>query len=206
MIIWPSKEQIQKTLPINFRLKCPDCRVIIDCFEIFSEIPSKKLARAQLFSTYKHHHTIKFLISITPQASICFISEAWAGRVSDKHITENCGFLNKLEPGDVVLADRGFDIRDHPCLNYAKIEMPAFTRGKKQLPGSEVDRSRKISNLIIHVERVIGALKQKYNILSTIIPISLLTSDNDSIPAIDKIVIVCSGLFNMCPPIVSKNN
>jgi len=32
------------------------------------------------------------------------------GHVSDKHLTENWGLLNKLLPGDIVLADRGFDI------------------------------------------------------------------------------------------------
>ena len=30
--------------------------------------------------------------------------------MSDKHLTENCGLLNKLLQGDIVLADRGFDM------------------------------------------------------------------------------------------------
>ena len=47
---------------------------------------------------------------ITPQGSVCFISNGWGGRASDKHITENCGLLNKIIPGDTILADRGFDI------------------------------------------------------------------------------------------------
>ncbi len=34
------------------------------------------------------------------------------GGASDKHTTENYGLLNKLLPGDLVLADRGFDIKD----------------------------------------------------------------------------------------------
>ena len=34
------------------------------------------------------------------------------GRVSDKQITIDSGFLKKLHPGDCVLADRGFLIED----------------------------------------------------------------------------------------------
>ena len=41
--------------------------IIIDCFEIFIERPSNLLARAQTFSNYKHHNTVKVLIGITPQ-------------------------------------------------------------------------------------------------------------------------------------------
>ena len=36
------------------------------------------------------------------------MSESWGGRVSDKYLTEKCGILDKLLPGDVVLAVRGF--------------------------------------------------------------------------------------------------
>ncbi|XP_071390884.1 growth hormone secretagogue receptor type 1-like [Centroberyx affinis] len=66
--------------------------------------------------SYKHHNTAKYLIAITPQGVISFVSKGWGGRTSDKHITENCGFIKKLSPGDVVLADRGFNVRESLCL------------------------------------------------------------------------------------------
>ena len=50
--------------------------VTIDCFEVFIDRPSNLLARAQTFSTYKHHNTIKVLIDITPQRTISFVSKA----------------------------------------------------------------------------------------------------------------------------------
>jgi len=46
-----------------------------------------------------------------------------------------------------------------------------FTKGKKQ----EVDWSHKLSIVRIHIERVIGLLKQKYTILQGMLPISLIS-------------------------------
>lgn len=93
--------------------------VIIDCFEVFIEKPSNFLARAQTFSNYKHHNTIKILISITPQGSISFVSETWGGRTSDTFLTENYRFLDKLVPGDVVMADRGFTVAESVGMRQA---------------------------------------------------------------------------------------
>lgn len=49
------------------------------------------------------------------------------GRTSDKFLTENCGFLEKLLPGDMVMADCGFTISESVGLKQAKLEIPAFT-------------------------------------------------------------------------------
>jgi len=71
------------------------------------EQPSNLKARAATWSNYKHHNTVKVLLGITPQSVISFVSDSWGGRVSDKYLTENCGILRKLLPGDILLADRG---------------------------------------------------------------------------------------------------
>lgn len=64
-------------LPADFRKNCPNCLVIIDCFEIFIDRPSDLLARSQTYSNYKNHNTLKYLIGITPQGSVSYISDAW---------------------------------------------------------------------------------------------------------------------------------
>ena len=129
-VCWPERDQLMKTMPMEFRSNFRKCVIIIDCFEVFIERPTSLMARAQTWSNYKKHNTVKFLIGITPQGSIAFISRGWGGRVSDIHLTENCGLLRNLLPGDVVLADRGFNIHEAAGMYCAEVKVPPFTRGK----------------------------------------------------------------------------
>ena len=102
----------------------------------------------------------------------------------------------------MILADRGFDIQAAVGSQCAEVKIPAFTRGKGQL--SPLETTRKIANCRIHVERVIGCVRQKYTILGSTLPIDyLLTKDDSNITKIDKMVHVCCSLTNLCEPIVS---
>ena len=168
------------------------------------------MARAQTFSNYKHHNTVKVLIGVTPQATISFVSKAWGGRTSDKYLMDNCGILDKLLPGDLVLADWGFTIQESLMFKHAQLAIPAFTRGKEQLNPVDLEGTRGIANVRIHVERVIGLLRRKYTILSEFLPIDFLMcnpngSQEASTPMIDRIINVCSALVNLCPGIVPFN-
>ena len=130
VLVWPSQDTIRENMPLIFKQLYPRCRCIIDCSEIFIETPSCFRVRAQTYSNYKKHNTVKFLIAITPCGTISFRSNCWGGRVSDKDLTQKSGILDLLEPGDTVLADRGFSIDEDVILHGAKLEIPAFTRGK----------------------------------------------------------------------------
>ena len=127
---WPEREDLWRTMPQCFKYAFGNkTTVIIDCFEVFINL----LARAQTWSSYKHHNTIKVLIGITPQGTISYVSQSWGGRTSDKFLTENSEILNKLLPGDLVLADRGFTIAESVMFQQAQLAIPAFTKGKDQL-------------------------------------------------------------------------
>ena len=78
------------------------------------------------------------------------------------HLTENCRLLSKLLPGDVILAHRGFTIEQAAGVNCAEVKILSFTRGKKQLSKMKVDTTRQLAQVRIHVERVIGLVRQKY--------------------------------------------
>ena len=103
LIRWPSREEVRATLPECFHESFPSAVVIIGCTEIFIERATNLFARSQTWSNYKSHNTLKYLIGMTPQGTISFVSQAWGGRLSDKLITQECGILSKLLPGDLVL-------------------------------------------------------------------------------------------------------
>ena len=94
LIRWPEREDLWRTMPQCFQVAFGNkAIVIIDCFEVFITRPSNLMARAQTYSNYKNHNTVKVLVGITPQGSISFASNAWGGRTSDKYLTDNCGIL-----------------------------------------------------------------------------------------------------------------
>ena len=61
----------------------------------------------------------------------------------------------------------------------AKLEIPSFTKAQDQLRAVEVEDTRVIANVRIHVERVIGNLRKKYSILNETLPIDYLLSKGD---------------------------
>ena len=204
LIRWPERSQLRKTMPMCFRTAYQNkVAVIIDCFELFTEKPSGALNQVQTYSHYKHHQTVKYLIGISPQGTVTFISDGWGGRASDKHIVEKSGLLNHLLPGDILMADRGFKIADDVAFYQAKLVIPDFTKGKKQLHPLEVENTRKIASVRIHVERVIGLVVRKFRIFDAEIPLEFLKlRQGETVPTIDKVVKVCCALSCLCPPIV----
>lgn len=130
LIHWPDRDTLRATMPACFReMFGTKITVIIDCFEVFIESPSNLYSSAECWSNYKHHKTAKNLITVTPQGTVCFISDSYGDRASDKFITEDCGFFKNIKPGDVVLADRGFLIQDSIQSIKAELKIPAFTKG-----------------------------------------------------------------------------
>lgn len=105
LIKWPDRDTLYETMPMAFRKFFKRCCVIIDCSEIFIERPSDLLARAQVWSNYKHHSTVKFLIGITPQGTISYVSNCVGGRMSDKEIVEQSSLLNYLLPGKLCISN-----------------------------------------------------------------------------------------------------
>ena len=156
LIVWPERDTLRKNLPPCFT-SFKNCCVIINCTEIYIERPSNLNARAQTWSNYKHTNTVKYLIGITPAGAVSFLSRGWSGKVSDKEITNRSNFYDFVQNGDMVMADRRFTIEKELATRDVSLKIPAFTKSKKQMSAKDV---HKISNVRIHVERVIGRTKK----------------------------------------------
>ena len=123
-----------------------------------------------------------------------FVSRSYGGRASDKFIVNDCGFLDYIRPGDEIMADRGFTIEEELFQKRAKLNIPAFTKGQKQLMDNDVTDTRRIANVRIHVERAIRRLKV-FKILGGTVPVASLRN-------FDKILVVCSALVNLRPDLI----
>ena len=111
------------------------------------------------WSEYKHHNTVKFLIGITPNGFISFLSDCYGGRKTDKFITMDSGFYENLERGDRVMADHGFQIREELFHYYCDLDVRPGARTKSQMTVAECAKTKKVANLRIHVERAINRVK-----------------------------------------------
>ncbi|XP_048751583.2 uncharacterized protein LOC125663333 [Ostrea edulis] len=187
LISWPSREQIASNIPKAFK-HFPTTRSIIDCTEFFVQKPSLPSSQRVTWSQYKHHNTFKALISISPTGTFTFISKLFTGSISDRRIVEESGFLEKIEHGDDIMADRGFLIRDMLARRSATLNIPPFSMGK-QLSSRAVTKTRRIASARIHVERAIGRSKT-FKILQGVMPLKLHV-------LFDQIVGVCGVLCNL---------
>ena len=156
----PTPEQVTANLPHVFKMKYPSTYCIIDGSEVFIETPSDLQMQSSTWSDYKHHNTCKFLVACTPNGTVSFISPLFVGAISDVQLTRVSGFIKKLSAngsGQIsVMADRGFTIKDQLTPLGVSLNIPSFLDGRKQLDASEVQTTRSIASLRIHVERCIG--------------------------------------------------
>ncbi|XP_054764741.2 uncharacterized protein LOC129271400 [Lytechinus pictus] len=212
LVKFQDRNYIFQTIPPVFKNKFPRLTSIVDCFEIFIDAPRRLKARAQCWSNYKHHCTVKVFISCSPLGHINYVSKVYGGRASDVQVVRESNFMTYEfhMPGDQILADRGFTLQDEfAAACGVNLLLPSFTKGKRQLSAEEVETSRKISSVRIHIERVIGLLKNRYKILQGPISIQSLQkitdeADKKPLASIDKIVRVCAALINLGEGIVYR--
>ena len=194
--IWPSKSIVQETMPADFKEKFSSTRVIIDCTEVFIEMPSSLLLNSELFSSYKSHVTLKALVGIAPSGAITFISQLYTGSISDREIVLRSGLLSQsFDDGDSVMADKGFQIQDILPLGVS-LNIPPFLGSNPQMSAEDVIRTQQIASLRIHVERAINKIKN-FRIWNGVVPLSLLG-------VVNQMWSVCAFLCNTQDPLISS--
>lgn len=127
-----------------------------------------------------------------------YISPLYVGSISNVQLTRLSGFIEKLPTNTdrriSVMADRGFTIQDQLNAVGVDLNIPTFLSGRQQLSAEEVQQTRHIASVRIHVERCIGRIKN-FSILKSTLPLSMARLAN-------QIVCVCAWLTSFQPSII----
>ena len=191
--MFASRRKVKKHLPKTFK-KYKNIRCIIDCTEVHVQSPTNFEAQGNQYSSYKGYTSYKFLVAVAPNGAIMFVSDAFEGSISDKEIVRQSGFLDFLEAGDVVMADRGFLIEDYLNERNVKLIRPPFLGTRDRFTPQEEALTKDIAKHRIHVERSIERMK-KFKILQKIVPQNLQ-------PVFTQMVFVIACLVNFQTPLV----
>lgn len=111
-----------------FKRRYPNCRVIIDYTEIYTETPQSLSNKGRMTSDYKSHMTWKIRIGISPNGVITHVSDLWTGSTSDKQVTKLSKLIKKCEPGDSIRGDKGFLIADLCTSNGIHLIIPPLKK------------------------------------------------------------------------------
>ena len=107
-------------MPLCFKETYPTTRCIIDCTELFVQVPSSLAGQIVLYSSYEHCVTYKGPIGIAPSGAITSVSRLLSGTLLDKEITCRSRFFKSR-----FLTTRWFS-RGRPRLyNWEKSEGPS---------------------------------------------------------------------------------
>lgn len=197
LIRMPERDIIKYYSPPAFKQLFPKVVIVIDCTEIEMERPSALNTQSACYSSYKSRPTMKVLVGITPSGVLSFISELFPGSTSDQEIVLKSNFLDILAPGDSVMADKGFTIKDELASVGAVLEMPSFLKKGTQFTEDDINKNKAIASLRIHVERQMERIKN-WHILDRRIPITMA-------PYASDIVVIISALANFLPPLIPQS-
>uniref|UniRef100_A0A1A8PKY3 THAP-type domain-containing protein n=1 Tax=Nothobranchius rachovii TaxID=451742 RepID=A0A1A8PKY3_9TELE len=188
LVSWPDRERLGSSMPQQFMETFEGVfTVIVECFDVSIETPSDVQATLRL----------KYLIGISPQGVISFVSSGLTGCMSDREIAQSCGLLDYLLVGDIVLAGRGFDVEKSVGMMCAEVK--TLTNGRHHLLPKTAEETKRVSHLKPQIQKVIGVVCNTYKILSSDIPVRMIEScEGESVTFLDKVVTVCCAVTNMC--------
>ena len=133
-------------------------RIAMDAIEILQDIPSDLDKQSVSYSRYKSRHTLKGVTCVAPNGALVYSSDLYPGSTSDVAIVDHCKVLDELEPGDLILADKGFTI--HNLLKQGDhLNIPPFLSSKTHFTKEEAQMCLKIARARIHIERANERLK-----------------------------------------------
>ena len=193
IIYWPTPDETSYKHK-HFLGTFNKCEGIGDCTEQQLQHSQNTDAQYQSYSVYKSRNTLKKLIFCTKSGSISYVSPSYGGLCTDRFIVEDTNIAAKFTPDFLVLFDKGFNVQDLFLPFKVKCVLPPFVRSKRQFTRSEVYHGKRIARARIHIERVMGRLKE-FRLLENKLPINM-------IDMCDHIWNIAAVIVNLQPPLV----
>jgi hypothetical protein len=107
----------------------------------------------------------KIPVGSTPGGLVNCVSDAYGRCKIDRKIVERCNIVQFCEPGDSVMADKGFIVQDLFARMDVTVTIPTFFKKRNIINGRIILSDRKVSSKRVHIDRIIG-LGKTYNILT----------------------------------------
>ena len=161
--------------------------------QLFIETPKGHKNQRLSWSNYKHHNTMKILVTVAPNSSIIFASKNCSGSISDKVLTNRCSYLDRIDHYYQLMPDKGFNMADDCASRCVELIIPPGKRHRSQMLSKAVKKTNSTAKMKILAEQAIRQLKILKNLANEVL-ISV-------IPQLDDIVIVCSALTNLRKPV-----
>jgi len=189
----PSQRKCRGSMPASFS-DFAQARIATDCTEIEMEIPTFLSMQNETYSGYTHKNSAKGLTAVAPNAALVFASKLYPGSKSDKAIIIDCNIFGQLDPGDMVLADKGMDCHELMPTGTT-LNIPPFLKDISHFTKQQAELCYKIARNRIHVERGNKNIK-----LFRIFRIITHTYR----PLATKWFQLCCALVNLQPPLLKE--
>ena len=112
-------------------------------------------------------------------------------------MTEQCGFVKQLNGGDVIMADKGFNVQDLFALKHVRLLAPPIM-AKGKISSKTTTMTGRISTARAHVELMIRKSKC-FELITGVIPLTLKLYDS-------SIIRVSTCLVNLNHIIVNEDD
>ena len=159
--------------------------------------PSDPLIQALTWSDYKKANTIKYLISITPDGLVNFVSKGFGGRISDLELVLASGFLDKLKRGLRVMADRRFKHIESLLISKGcELVRPPSVEQDEILSKDTTILGKQIASLRSHIEQAIRRVREYAFVAPHV------CTNNKLVHYLDDVVRTVAGLINLQGPLI----
>ena len=101
------------------------CRIIIHCIDIEVAPPGLMSQQNATYSSYRGMNSFKVITGVAPNTVFTYVSDLYPGSISDKAIVQQSALVNHFSAGDMILADKGFLIKD-TLHNGVSVNIPPF--------------------------------------------------------------------------------